>query len=342
VTAGDPGSARGGPAAPKRLWLFRGVSLLIGIAVALALGELAVRALEPVGDSRLAPVGDPERIYGYPPNSTGLAGGAEFTTNALGLRGPERPPPAESDFVVAVLGDSYAFGYGVSYEAAFPAVLERRLDERVASHRVRAEILAFPGYNTKQMLATLREYAPHIRPDLVLVTYHLNDIERHSVAEEGDPDSPRGLRAIRKRVRLLHFVLPRLAMASRALGLDVQTTASAERDEYLKGGELWRRNQETLEELLEYCRERDLPVAAVILPYMVQLDERHPPREAYEVVRRWFSDREVPVTVAFDHFSGLNARDLWIHAFDGHPNAKGHALIADAAFEVIEANDLLP
>jgi len=334
-----PGTGQG---PTPRLWLFRGVSLLIGVVMAGLLGEVVVRVLEPPRDSRMAPVEDPQRIYGYPPNSTGTAGGTEFRTNSLGLRGPDRPPPGDSVAVVAVLGDSYAFGYGVEYVDGFPAVLERLLNERAPERRVRVETLAFPGYNTKQMLATLREYAALLSPDLVLVSYHLNDIERHSLGVDGEPEALRPLRALQQRVRLLHFVLPRMARASRALGLDVRTTATTERDEYLLNGERWLRNQETLEELLEYCRKHELRVAAVILPYMVQLDDRHPNREAYEVAGRWFSDRGVPVAVAFDRFRGLNEQDLWIHTFDGHPNAKGHALIADAALEVIETNDLLP
>ncbi len=75
--------------------------------------------------------------------------------NALGMRGPERgaSKPAGTARIL-LLGDSFAFGWGVEQDETFGARLERLLTERVGP----VEVLpaAVPGWSTDQHSIYLR------------------------------------------------------------------------------------------------------------------------------------------------------------------------------------------
>ena len=74
---------------------------------------------------------------------------------------------------IVVLGDSVAFGYGVDLEDSFPKVLERLLNDVGTGH----EVLNFGvgGYNTTQEVELYRERAQLWQPDVVLLSYVMND-----------------------------------------------------------------------------------------------------------------------------------------------------------------------
>ena len=100
--------------------------------------------------------------------------------NALGMRGPER---GESKPVgttrVLLLGDSFAFGWGVEQEEAFGARLERLLTERVGP----VEVLpaAVPGWSTDQQFIYLRTQGLALHPDLIILATSENDLTELSL-----------------------------------------------------------------------------------------------------------------------------------------------------------------
>lgn len=94
--------------------------------------------------------------------------------NELGFRGPPRPaskPPAP--YRILMLGDSFAFGWGVEYEASFGARLERRL--RSASAEVEVLNAGVPGWSADDQLIFLERRGPGLDPDLVLLAESEND-----------------------------------------------------------------------------------------------------------------------------------------------------------------------
>jgi lysophospholipase L1-like esterase len=97
------------------------------------------------------------------------------SVNALGGRGPERSPSRPAGTArILLLGDSFAFGWGVEQEDSFGAVLERRLTERVGPVEVLSA--AVPGYSTDQHYIYLRTRGLELRPDLVLLATSENDL----------------------------------------------------------------------------------------------------------------------------------------------------------------------
>jgi hypothetical protein len=47
-------------------------------------------------------------------------------------------------------------------------------------------------------------------------------------------------------------------------------------------------------------------------------------------------ERGLAVTESFAHFSGRYDRALWVNAFDVHPNADAHAILAGALHEGLQ------
>ena len=106
--------------------------------------------------------------------------GVRYEHNSLGLRGPEPDQRLPSRrFRILLLGDSNTYGWGVPFEQTFGQVAERLLNERLSSER-RIEIInaGFVGYNSGDAEALYRSLEDRVRPDLVLLVWHVNDLER--------------------------------------------------------------------------------------------------------------------------------------------------------------------
>jgi lysophospholipase L1-like esterase len=317
--------------------------IFFGIVAAVLIAEAAIRFLEPPADTKGIQLKNSERLFGFKENSKGYAGGVEFDTNSSGFRTEKFDNELVNEGeVVIVLGDSYAFGYGVRYQDSFPSILQRTLRKKYPDKNIRVVNLSIPGYNTAQELATLKEVGLNLRPKVVLLAYHLNDIETHIGEEERKGISLLGMIIDAKRdFHLLRFVLPRIAALGRLLHIEVETTATAQLQEYVTGGAAWKRNQNTLKELFDLCSENDCNLGIIVVPYIVQLTDDHPCTVAYQEVIDFCKSNSIPAVNAFEYFRAVEARNLWINAFDGHPNSQGQALIAEAADDLISSSHLL-
>jgi hypothetical protein len=100
--------------------------------------------------------------------------------NHLGLRGPDLQQKTPEEFRILCLGDSTTFGQGVSEEETIPSLLQSDLADagRASGRTVRAVNGGLRGYATLHELALLRELGPAIRPDLVVLLWYTNDLER--------------------------------------------------------------------------------------------------------------------------------------------------------------------
>src|SRR3989344_6053909 len=111
---------------------------------------------------------NPEINYELKPNlKHEKAYKARVSTNSLGLRSPE----PDGTPVMAILGDSVTFGYGVNDDETLSA----RLQERVTT--VQYQSAAVPGYALTQEAATYRKKLLPLKPESVILVFYWNDLE---------------------------------------------------------------------------------------------------------------------------------------------------------------------
>lgn len=161
--------------------LVASIATLLGVPLALELGiKLYFFGLHPSPRELLVASQDPTLVYELDP-------GVEGTYRYLnphqrdweyrvhvgddGFRrvpGPVAPGAAR----LVVLGDSYAFGYGVDDEETFASRLAGMLGGRADVRN-----WGVPGYNLVQEVELLRVRGPEVAPDLVVLALHPNDFE---------------------------------------------------------------------------------------------------------------------------------------------------------------------
>jgi len=89
------------------------------------------------------------------------------TVNSLGFRSPEIK---EGLPLIAILGDSVIFGYGVSDSETLPAQLKTLLP------RYNVLNAGVPGYNIAQEAVTYREKIAALDPSLLILVFSFNDV----------------------------------------------------------------------------------------------------------------------------------------------------------------------
>lgn len=174
--------------ARSRSLVFRLFAIAIGFVLALAFGELVYRVVRLPG---LSPVTHPDYVlhdqelgWAYRPGAKHRHVTPEFDvevmTNRDGFRGWEWPselPGTSQRRRVLVLGDSFAFGWGVPWEQTFTA----RLSLAHPEWDIRNAAVA--GYGADQQLLVLKRLAPQFRPEVVVCVFCDNDLWESSSDE---------------------------------------------------------------------------------------------------------------------------------------------------------------
>jgi lysophospholipase L1-like esterase len=154
-------------------------ALLAGLLVTTVLLEVTLRVVglgHPYysAPELYQPGRDPRLLFEPRANFDGFSEGSWVRTNSLGLRERELPqekPPATRR--VVFLGDSVTFGAGVLDEQAFPRLLEADLRRDGPVETVNAAVV---GYNTEQELARFETAGLRYQPDVVVLTFVVNDL----------------------------------------------------------------------------------------------------------------------------------------------------------------------
>ncbi|HTM62023.1 MAG TPA: SGNH/GDSL hydrolase family protein [Burkholderiales bacterium] len=172
-------------------WIKNGAIVAASVAIALVLGEVALRVAgfaypnfwepDPVAGSKLRP-----RMEGWQEDE----GKAYVKISSQGLRDREHQVAKPKDtYRIAILGDSYAEAMQVAQERAFWSLLPQKLQACHFAGGKTIETINFgvSGYGTGHELLTLRERVWQYSPDMVLLAFFPgNDVRNNSKALEGE------------------------------------------------------------------------------------------------------------------------------------------------------------
>jgi lysophospholipase L1-like esterase len=279
-------------------------------------------------------------------------------------------------FRIVVLGDSYTFGQGVEKDKTFPAQLEKLLNGMGSNVKFEVINLGFCGLNTMTEVQLLSEYGIHpdtwapdpyyrglaYQPDLVILEYTLNDSST-SWREPGQvksfddrfrngevvlrvnsgpyslplPDRIDKFFTMHSRLYLALFsgynqLLGLLGLREAGTGA-IESTLSRYQDNF--DGWIWM--NQALKQLSAIGRYTGTPLVIAIYPDMVRLSS-YPFAAAHQKVKSAAESAGIPTLDMLPSFQGKNERDLIATPFDAHPNAKAHAIAAQAIFEFLNNN----
>ncbi len=303
------------------------------VLAAVLVAEVVLRVLGPAGE----PTGEggmwrgllhrpsevPGLSYELTPGGEGRHRGVAVRINSYGMRGREPAPRGTPDLVrIAVVGDSNTFGFAVEADQAYPAVLEKLLNDLTSEGSPGIEVLNFGvgGYSTRDEVAVLRHRVLAWDPALVVLGYALNDVD------------DRGLQPLHR-----HFGKPSwwersrvLEVVARATGMDGGDEIEAGlRDLYAE--DAWAGVVEGFTEIDRATRERGVPCLVVIFPRLFQLGKpEYASRDLHEQVAEAARSSGLAVLDLLDAYAEHPQARLMNPMDAAHPSVFGHRVAAEA------------
>ncbi len=245
---------------------------------------------------------------------------------------------------IAGLGDSFTFGSGIkNVNDTFLKLIEKKLNSQ-EGRNVQYEVLNFgiAGRDTEDELNILKEKALKYDPDIIIISYVLNDFK--------NVDSE--VKVSKKYVEIVPFaslwlrnLLYSYAIAEMKLnkimekvGLKI-TPEDVTRREF--ESEINKKyNAALFDEIGKIARERDRKVVVVIFPLLYQLkDYRF--SEIHEFVRSASEKNGFFVIDLYTTYKEYEESEIIVNKYDTHPNELGHSIAADGIFESLIKNRIV-
>ncbi len=280
----------------------------------------------------------------FPPDTTGYyrSGGHPtlVTTNPWGLRGPAVAADSLTRKVL-VLGDSYAFGWGVPDEKGFVRRLEAALRQEFPAVPIECINGGVPGYAIYQQTLML-DYVRRRTPiDAVVATISLaNDPVDDLRIRRFAPDH---LAEFRYDLRDPSSATARIIAASRLLTLLDLRTTSLQFSLTNTNRECQTLACESMTQLAKVCREAGLPLVWLIVPRAQEIRSgpvwRGVLNGATDRMRTHFrelaADLKVPCLDLKPVLAKTQAKQDAYLAADAHWNEAGHRAVAAAVLPVL-------
>jgi lysophospholipase L1-like esterase len=260
------------------------------------------------------------------PNSRARLMGVDVAINSKGLRDREIPyARTPGTLRILMLGDSFTEGWGVALDDTFA----KRLERLFATKGVKAEVInaGVGNYNTVMEVNYFLDEGRKYDPDIVVLNFTFNDAEPVPPHPTENP--------------LLRWCEACVYLAGRADTLIRETTLRADWKDYYLGlyaddAPGWRDAKAALTQLADYARAHHEKLLVASLPELHQLDP-YPLQSITELVQQAARDNGADFVDVLPALKAEPPLQLWVSPTDPHPNARAHALIADALFRKLTA-----
>jgi hypothetical protein len=244
--------------------------------------------------------------------------------NALGYRDREHEDTSATK--IFVLGDSFVSGLGLTdLRKRFSNLLQERLGPTRRVYNL--------GWNRADTREEYRRLVAHpLKPDVLILVYYLNDIERVA-ADTGHKvphfhpysNVPPRIAGIVRRSYLLDFAywqLPQRDLAGFEGTLESMYQDPAALTLHLAD----------LQRIVEYCRKQGIDLVVVAFPHLARPVETAP---LLPPVVESLRATQVPVIEVAPLIAGRDPRLFYINRNDAHPNERMNALLTDAVVSVL-------
>lgn len=286
--------------------------------------------------------------------------GVRVRINAKGLRGPELEyEKAPGRTRILYLGDSVTFGFGLeSYGESFPYRMEPILED-LFGEEIETVNAAVGGYSPWQERIFLEKEGIRYDPDLVVVSFVLNDVgEKSQLARFGGAGEGWQLTEsyysffdwLRHHSASVHVVYKMLVR--RRFGEDVG--AGAREKEAMSVQRLvddprsrnferaWEITLENLTGIFEFCRRSDIPVLLVAFPFTYQFENVELLSGPQEIVGKHAGGQQVPyldlLPILNEKITARKGSPADFFLDDDHLSAHGSEVVAEVVAGFIRDN----
>ncbi len=246
---------------------------------------------------------------------------------------------------IAVLGDSFTFATRMQFDDAFPKKLERMLSLNTAQKKVEVINYGVPGFSTSHE-ADLLPRVIEEGADLVLLQITLNDPQVKPYTPQGITGKNEfgalqldGSKAwLARHWKSFGFVLTRL-----------HNTGTLDRYKkyyfsLFNSRTAWNSFDGGLKQMARQARRRGVRLAAVTFPlFGTPLDDSYPFLPLHEKIGHALDALAIPHLDLFPLYRGIPLSRLQvIPGDDFHPNEIGHRMAAEAIFDWLAKDRLIP
>jgi lysophospholipase L1-like esterase len=285
---------------------------------------------------------DPQLVYELTPGAELDRQGIHYKINQAGFRDDEFPPSAApkkpGEYRIVVIGDSVAWGWGVDMTQAWPQLLEQQLDEQFKDQHVVVYNLAVNGYATPQEARILEKYGLAYHPDLVILNYVLNDPEVEDGGLSWYFESINRIETIYQGKLLFSFVYNGIKAQ---LGL-IQPPNDTARDHFFltHHSDLFENVETGFQKISRLAESAHTQVLVIVTPvFQFRKEAPYPWKEIH---------LQIETLSHQNHFMFLDTQPAFADEDSDavsldpiHPNAKGHAIIAQHVLEKITGDKII-
>ncbi|MFN8176714.1 MAG: SGNH/GDSL hydrolase family protein [bacterium] len=328
---GPTGGSAGRALAGRRI-LSGVLAVVVGLGLAFALLEGGLRLY-----SRITPNADVEFVryaqlmkkaapgsatsFRHAPRAHARLMGVDVAIDGRGYR----DVPQSAAVRVALIGDSITFGWGVPYGKRFSEILENDWSKDLG-RSVDLINTGHGNYNSAQERALLVENFADERIDGVIQVWYVNDAE---------PTPPHRDLPWYGRFQTAVFFWAKTDLLRRRAG-ERATYVDYYRGLYRPGAAGLAGFDDALRGVGEWTRAHGVPWVFVVLPEFHGFGRGGPFDAIYREVSRKAQDEGAIVVDATAAFLDVDPASIRVAYNDVHPNAKGHAIIADAIRHAID------
>lgn len=306
---------------------------------------------------------DEELVWKLRPNAVDNWGGVTVEINGMGYRGPELEY-AKPDGVRRILhlGDSVSFGYLLKdYDQAYPVVLENILEQKTGEN-IQTVNLSVGGYATWQENILLQREGCKYDPDLVILSFVLNDVTNMFTLKRFGGSSETGhlelgLSSQNERWSYKSGILylARRIGAKFRFGKEVQKAATMmearkvysliETPDHPDVQAAWKGVFKDLQEIVDYCNGRDTDFLLVIFPFTLQLKNGEQMSIPQQTIIKYAEENNIRYLDILSYFNELMKENGTIpndYFLDyDHLNPLGNELVAEEIAEYIIENKII-
>ena len=235
---------------------------------------------------------------------------------------------------IVVLGDSFTEGQGVAFENIYPRVLEKKLNALHSSTHYETIVCAKSGRNAVQEVGMYHDQCRQFKPDLLIIGFVLNDTEcsgkynyiklqylRSQIFQKPASIIGKFLFAHSAMYKHIYCRIEYTRINKIAKNLDIF---------YQENNVCYQEFKNAYRSLKKMVNDDNTPVLIVIFTYFQHPLNNYPFIKIIHKVQLFSTELGFNSMDLLDVYKPYKESELKFCEWNAHPNAKAHALAADA------------